>query len=1055
MTASEIRGRARPRPPTFGMKPTIIRNRYLLHEVIGAGGMGVVYRATDRMTQDEIALKRVAQRMVDFGFHSTSDFERELATEFRLLATLTHPNIIPVMDFGLDADGQPFYTMRLLRHAQTILDAGLSVRLEDRLRLLSQALRALAYLHRRGVMHRDLKPSNLLVEDRTVFLLDFGLALQQLSADGEVGTLLYAAPESLNAQKTTVASDIYALGVLAFQLFEGGHPYDLPSDASYNDILHAIKHQPIACQRLFANTDDDTVSTATADAIRALVSSMVQKNPAHRANDARALLHRFVDLIDETVSQETKFLLEMPQLVGRQQELGRLQVALDTVQAATRDVWAFVKAQPAGSVGSAWLIGGEGGVGKTRLLQEIALEALTKGFLVLRGQHQDTVGSPYNAWHNPVRHLALHSPPDAPQLSVLQRVVPSLGELLNQDVIPLAPEENAPQRLMSAVVSLFKNLNQPTLLLLEDLHHAEDSLLLLGELAAHVEQLPLVVIATYRDREHPNLHHKLPQLQHIALKRLTDSEIAQLSRNIIGQPTLDPSWTAWLAQQTEGNPFFLVETLRTLADQAGTLDAIPNTQQPQYLLPRGLEPIIQQRLQKISDIDRDLLYIAAVIGRELDLQILSLFNDDLDYWLVRCANAHVIAYEEGAWRFSHEKVREGVLAKLDTHYLKIAQWCAIVGFETIYPNDPLVATRLYALYEGIGQPDNAYQCALRAAEYAHATNDIDTALLWYETAFSFEAANPGVDVLLHYASALIQRDRIEMSLSVIAIAQEHPDPTPQQSAAICAMLAVGLYRRQDFLNALHYARRAVDAYRTLGDNLAMARAMISAGNVYRAIGNLDDARHFHRDALAVYEAAAQPTGQGRALLQLAIDAHLHDDLDVAEDLAARATTLAQDTTDVSLQAHAASVAGRVYLAGGRHFVAISRLQHSQHLATSIHDTGLIAHNHVQIGAAHAALRDYATAREHFLQGLRLAHALSPTHPTALDALVGMAALDVQTKTQPDRAVAWLKVIDDHPLTTAETRHAINQVRRHFATMLPTPADILPTLEDVMRGLLGQ
>src|SRR5882672_4143158 len=137
---------------------SIVGKRYLLQERLGQGGMGTVYRAVDRLTGQEVALKRV------FIPPSEPDQAEEtvqnllaLAQEFRIMASMRHPNIASVLDYGFDADRRPFFTMELLKDAHSLSRAAWKSD-KDKANRLIQILQALAYLHRRGVIHRDLKP---------------------------------------------------------------------------------------------------------------------------------------------------------------------------------------------------------------------------------------------------------------------------------------------------------------------------------------------------------------------------------------------------------------------------------------------------------------------------------------------------------------------------------------------------------------------------------------------------------------------------------------------------------------------------------------------------------------------------------------------------------------------------------------------------------------------------------------------------------------------------------------------------------------------------------
>jgi serine/threonine protein kinase len=147
----------------------LLGGRYQVLNHLGSGGMGAVYRALDRLSGRVVTLKRLRVTAPASSSRSSSGDRRlELAREFSLLASLRHPNIISVLDYGFDTDRMPFFTMDLEENAVTIVDAGRGRPLLVQVDLLVQTLRALAYLHRHGILHRDLKPENVVVVDGQV-----------------------------------------------------------------------------------------------------------------------------------------------------------------------------------------------------------------------------------------------------------------------------------------------------------------------------------------------------------------------------------------------------------------------------------------------------------------------------------------------------------------------------------------------------------------------------------------------------------------------------------------------------------------------------------------------------------------------------------------------------------------------------------------------------------------------------------------------------------------------------------------------------------------------
>jgi serine/threonine protein kinase len=206
---------------------------YRLLDVLGQGGMGTVYLAerADGAYRGRVAIKFVR------GLLAAPDLEERFRTERQILADLSHPNITRLLDGGTTADGTPFLVMEYLEGALRIdtwcVERGLDVR--ERLELFLQVCGAVAYAHYAGVIHRDIKPSNILVPSGgTPKLVDFGIA-KLLDSGGEPGytatvralTPAYASPEQLLGEPASVASDVYSLGVVLYELLAGRAPFDV------------------------------------------------------------------------------------------------------------------------------------------------------------------------------------------------------------------------------------------------------------------------------------------------------------------------------------------------------------------------------------------------------------------------------------------------------------------------------------------------------------------------------------------------------------------------------------------------------------------------------------------------------------------------------------------------------------------------------------------------------------------------------------------------------------------------------------------------------------
>ena len=220
----------RPEPPA----PGTLVGVYRLVEKIGEGGMGEVYRAerADGLFGREVALKVTRGGLLDPGAAA------RFATERQILATLQHPHVVTLLDGGTMPDGRAYLVMELVDGVPiTTYCADRRLGLEERLALFRQVCAAAHYAHRHAIVHRDLKPANVLVTaDGMSKVLDFGVAklLAATPGDGQTvpgflpGPLTpnYASPEQLRGLPVTTASDVYALGVLLYELVTGSRPYE-------------------------------------------------------------------------------------------------------------------------------------------------------------------------------------------------------------------------------------------------------------------------------------------------------------------------------------------------------------------------------------------------------------------------------------------------------------------------------------------------------------------------------------------------------------------------------------------------------------------------------------------------------------------------------------------------------------------------------------------------------------------------------------------------------------------------------------------------------------
>ncbi len=833
----------------------IIGRRYRLEDLMGRGGMGSVYRAWDQLTGHYVALKQVTQHTGENSFSNTydgADFRLALAREFKFLASLRHPNIIEVLDYGFDTNKHPYYTMELLDSAETILEAGKRESMFEQLRLLGQMLRALTYLHRRGILHRDLKPGNVMVVDGHVKLLDFGLSIMRdrvevdEPADTTAGTLAYMAPEILVGNPANITSDLYAFGMLAIEIIGGKHPFSSADvGVLINDILY---------------TAPDLTDVGIGAEIAVVLSRLVQKEPEDRYQSAPEVIAALENVTNQSIKSETaatrESFLQAAQLVGRESELKRLSSSLDQLKK---------------SRGSTWLITGESGVGKSRMLDELRTLALVRGMLVMRGQAVSEGNTPYYLWRIVLRWMRLLlelSPQDSNLINaLLPDAISANGAHSSNTGDATIQHEIDPSKILSQLLSLLRRMlheiDQPIVLIFEDIQWAgSESILLLAEVVRFVAEVPLFVIASYRDEERFNLLNKLPGVPVIRLQRFDSDGIADLSAAMLGAVGRQPQVLSLLQRETEGNVLFLIEVVRALAEEAGTLDEIGKMTLPESVFAGGIQRIIQRRLDHIPVWSHEMLQAAAVYGRQLDLEILRLLYPDIDIerWLLVCSEASVIDIVDEQWRFAHDRLRDALIETLETNdrqqmHRRIAE---VIEQHYSVANHASILAHHWNLAGNYAKECHyltlAGQQALYSGVYKEAITCLDRAMMLLE----------------HFGGhSNLQRERIRLKqiqgeanlglgaydvaekifTQCLEIARELNAPH-EIGAALNALGSIEHTRNNPSQARKHY-QAALANYRVVDDKAGVSRTLHNLGNVAYDLGDDEIARQLYQQSMDI------------------------------------------------------------------------------------------------------------------------------------------------------------------------------------------------------------
>ncbi|MBA3817352.1 MAG: serine/threonine protein kinase [Deltaproteobacteria bacterium] len=267
---------------------SVFAERYEILSVVGCGGMGTVYRARHLGLGKHVALKVLATSSVN---EQEVRFEREA----RAIARLDHPSCVRVLDFDRSEQGHPYLAMELLEGptlGQVLGEQG-RLSIGRAVAITRNLLTALAHAHAHGVLHRDLKPENVILASRGVsraVLIDFGLAHvvdeASLTARGMcIGSPSYLAPERLGGATYDVRAELYAIGVLLYEMLAGERPF---TGATTEEILRKCRERPARPLR--------AIRPEVSRTLEQVVVRAMSKDPAHRFADAEDMLAALEDV---------------------------------------------------------------------------------------------------------------------------------------------------------------------------------------------------------------------------------------------------------------------------------------------------------------------------------------------------------------------------------------------------------------------------------------------------------------------------------------------------------------------------------------------------------------------------------------------------------------------------------------------------------------------------------------------------------------------------------------------------------------------------------------
>ncbi len=613
----------------------LLQARYKIEEKLGEGGMGVVYKALDTRLQRPVAIKILTPT---FGEEAVARFMREA----RSVARLNHPNIMAIYDCD-EEEGEHFLVLEYLE-GQTLRDI---VGYADQQKIVPQdfafhialsTLKALEYAHSQGVIHRDLKPENIMVAGEEVKLMDFGLArIQDETAITRrptlMGTATYMPPEQLTGDPVDVRSDLYAFGVILYEMLAGRRPFVAPQPEL---VAFMHLHQTPPSPRDF--------NPQISRPLEYLILKLLEKKPDDRYSSAARVREVLENLESVDVGLAAEIMVptlpshRKQEVVGREKEYQQLMNHLDMARAGE---------------GSLVLVSGEAGIGKTHLIEALTVYARLQKVDTLQGrcyEYEIEGAPPYQPFIEALRGYITRALSDAIMQEQVRKHLGSsadeLAQLISEvrqlvpyvePVMPLLDPAAKQTRPFHSVTSFLSETaaDTPLLLLLEDLQWADRaSLELLRYLVRNTRRTPLMIVGTYRPEEvgsdHP-LRSTIRDLggqglcADIRLERLSPAEVRAMLRALL-QEEVTADFASAIYVRTEGNPLFVEAVLKALIEEGkvyrGEDGRWKRADTDALEIPHSVQEVIRRRLGRLSERAVTVLSCAAVIGQDFNFEVL-------------------------------------------------------------------------------------------------------------------------------------------------------------------------------------------------------------------------------------------------------------------------------------------------------------------------------------------------------------------------------------------------------------------------------------------------
>lgn len=1023
---------------------THIDNRYRITKFLGEGAMGKVYLVEDELKDHrQMALKTIRTSI------SGTDLIRHLKNEFQLLAHLCHPNLCEVYDFGfwrgdegssafLDADdgvenGIYYFTMEYI-DGSDFLTATEHLTEFELYPLIVQVCQALSYIHSRNFIHYDIKPSNVWVtREGKIKLMDLGLAREQeVGSNMRLrGTVNYIAPEIIRGDPVDPRADLYSLGVMLYQVVAHELPFSAPS--SVEVLKKHVSEYPVKLTLKVPGVSPE---------LSQLVMRLLQKHPMDRFTSANALLRILCDMAhidceESSVELRTSYILSS-KFVGREAEFDRLKTALEQIQ--NKNITQF------------FLISGAAGIGKSHLMREFRYHTQLNGVTLIEGNCYTEGSQAYQPFHDILKTLVRQSRPETlgKYGSELVKLIPDVKTIIEIEPSPELNAEEEQTRLIREITAFIFDIatRKPLVLYINDLHWADTSTLQLVQALVRTAELKLekgkaphlLICASYctegaSDDQFDHLCAELQRSPHICqqinLPGLPAEAVAAMVESMFGFKNLPAVFLEKIVKETDGNPFFVEEMMKSMLEvgiltQADDQWQVDVAKLDQLELPKTVAAALQRRLATLSPEKRTFLSLFSVIGRPVSLRgiemLMAAFDphlkgEQLAELLQSLQRQNLIKFGNGFYSISHQQIMSLLVTEIPAAERPRYHRIAAETLEKLHPNgDEFIEELAIHSYRGelwgralrysilAGDKNRAiysnhtaidfYQNALEILKRDEFRNREQERHIYRQLSHLYDLTGQ-VDQRLHVlnvwleatSSNIEKAEILEMLAKSYEVIKDDYDRALKytqeglewvKNEPVCPEIA-NLYQRMgsihqtkgDYSSAIEYFEKSLRIFQELEDQLGEARMSRNLGTIYRLKGDYPTAQTFYETSLKIAEASESLKEKELTYRALGTLYFYWQDYDRALGYYHKGYKIVEDMDDVYGQASYFNNLGGVHRVKGEQEKALEYYQKSLDIYKEIGVARGVSVLYNNIGLLYLNQSKYEQALDYYFRSLEI------------------------------------------------------------------------------------